>query len=295
MATNRASRSKLTAEDGSIHTSSARCFTLIELLVVVAIIALLIAILLPSLKSAREQARVAVCSSNEHQLSVGFHTYATDNVGFLPVYSYGFSAYDFAYPPFWHHVIVPYMGGESGDSFGFIGPDADDDFMPCPSRQRPGAIGTVWPVAVGHQSYGTSYPTIFAFYSPPERVPFASLPAFDGSARLDKVPPGVYMVADGRCYYPGGRTEIHNPMAHNAWAINYDFDGDGQIDSSYLETFTGVGPHNGLFPIHNGTANYLFADGAVLRISVAEWGRRGFERDESFFGVGLPDDLRKYK
>ena len=52
-----------------------RAFTLIEVLVVVAIIALLVSILLPSLANAREQARVAVCLSNLRQLSNASNAY----------------------------------------------------------------------------------------------------------------------------------------------------------------------------------------------------------------------------
>jgi prepilin-type N-terminal cleavage/methylation domain-containing protein len=56
-----------------------QAFTLIELLVVVAIIALLISILLPSLQSAREQGKRTVCLSNMGQLGKGSHGYAVDD------------------------------------------------------------------------------------------------------------------------------------------------------------------------------------------------------------------------
>ena len=54
-------------------------FTLIELLVVVAIIGLLISILLPSLRNAREEAKDVICKSNQHQWSMANHMYADES------------------------------------------------------------------------------------------------------------------------------------------------------------------------------------------------------------------------
>lgn len=61
-----------------------RAFTLIELLVVIAIVAVLVGILLPVLRGARESGRSAVCLSNLRQMYLACRLYADEHKGLGP-------------------------------------------------------------------------------------------------------------------------------------------------------------------------------------------------------------------
>lgn len=59
-------------------------FSMVELLVIIALIVLLISLLMPALRQARERAWVANCSSNLRQIGIAMSAYATTHKDYFP-------------------------------------------------------------------------------------------------------------------------------------------------------------------------------------------------------------------
>ena len=200
-------------------------FTLIELLVVVAIIALLVAILLPSLNAARAEAQRIVCMSRLKQFAYAFVYYCNDNGGQFPEGSdrweenwfFQFNKYLGSLPQedwTWDDVIkadvweCPADEHKEVNSIGYDMPFAN--FIALTIRMRGNSSLYEWPV--------TRLPHNISDVRRPSDV--MSFTENWGSSVCALTPWGPSWNAD--------------------WTLDMDFDGDGVLDSNTVECDLGI-------------------------------------------------------
>ena len=223
-------------------------FTLIELLVVIGLLTVLVALLLPVLRSAKDSARAVQCLSNLRQLGIAFPMFTNDNDDQLPPALIGqHTSGD------WHKLISPYMGHKHPERFG-------RNYLPCPVKAGSynGRFVT-WHAWGSAGSYGVNYAgngsKPFGFWITQDGPQNGQ-----GSKRITEVASSEFLAADAVLPY------IYSP----AWlSFNFDIDGDGVLDTS--QAFSGPWLYNQLEPRHAGSAHMLFVDGSVRRTPLKDW------------------------
>jgi len=129
-------------------------FTLVELLVVLAVVAVLLSILIPSLRKARVTAFRAGCASNLRQINLGLNMYLDDSDGIYPCAEDPVSVepvYWLWMGRGWRPFVRPYLGGSL---------DArDPSVLLCPEDRSDPAM---------YES--TSYAYSMAFYHSPDQI-----------------------------------------------------------------------------------------------------------------------------
>lgn len=227
-------------------------FTLIEVLVVVAVIALLVAVLLPSLARARDQAKNTVCMSNLKQFANAFVLYGQDHRQQPPPNrsAPGTAALQYRDSDWWYyrHMVPRYIPSDrlSQTRAGFFGVFA------CPAD------------AVAARAYAMNR---YAGNHPPVNSPNPSLPR----------PFNPYTIAAAYRYLLLGEAHaIYRDSANPGYfGTRYVMGTEGDTPYQKFRLIVETadrGPYNGYvhFQRHRERAGFLFADMHVESLPAAQ-------------------------
>lgn len=227
-------------------------FTLMELLVVVAIIAILVALLIPAISQAKAKALRIQCANNVRQLGLGLQAFRTDNNFYPPVENPIYSNGKLKGALNWEGAIqdelhsrysIPYK-----KSSGLGAPYPPEGIWHCPSAFRPDDF----PGDLGYSDYGYN--------------------CYGMSAKTDKNSLGLggqHIWTDLNFSLPAtGESEVSMPS--EMMAIGDGFAGGNGIikDAGFiLWRASGMDDYLGStkrsFARHQGHANVVFCDGHV--------------------------------
>jgi prepilin-type N-terminal cleavage/methylation domain-containing protein/prepilin-type processing-associated H-X9-DG protein len=250
-----------------------RGFTLVELLVVVAIIALLLSILLPSLNKARRIAQATVCASNQKTLLLGLRMYASDYQDLIP---YSFIPGGGSYPAIdeptgfaeWWDRLGSYDEGTTSvekngyvpyDPMSFKGgnfkcPLADEVPSPWLTEDRFSAHFSMNDYLLSKRRTNGDFITRIASGALNDRARRLSeadgQKVFIGDGRVQQFTFGSYFLGQFNHRYGPGWGQFE------PWAVD---EGDGSVWA------------------HNGSVNLGYVDGHVSNVS--EWGTEALERE----------------
>lgn len=193
-----------------------KTFTLIELLVVIAIIAILAAMLLPALNSARKKARLTACLSNQKQIGTGLEMYLPEYDDTYPV------ILDLSDGSFntntWNNKIFPYVVGKEWDDNAGTS-NVKKGVFKCPENTFPQKFTFDWISYAGNYQLGKVKRA---------RIPFHSrkIIAADGN--------GPYFGWTGWAYNPFTiTTDAGFNMRHGNGAVLLFVDGHAAFRTPY--------------------------------------------------------------
>lgn len=180
-------------------------FTLIELLVVIAVIALLLSVMLPALRKAKEVAKATVCMSNNRQMAMAVLVYADKNENRIPPCRPGHPqngpqhSWSSQHAVEWYYLLMEAVGLFTPSEYDRVYMDQDfkfKSFAHCPSW-RPNEESVAWDWGYGMSVAVLKYDTRSLSELDPSGTVSATNVNFLRAPRVDQIPRPANMTYSG--------------------------------------------------------------------------------------------------